>query len=222
MTIKTSRYFGVETKFDCSNRFDEHRVQTLMGEVPQTKTIVGLCNSDTVFYDVGAAIGTMGLFIAHFAKKVVLIEPDPVHANLLKRNIELNGFSNVDLYTLGVGNTNGDAQLYTDNKTNGMCPSCRSGLGHRKSVNISMRTLDSLFEETGVPTILKMDIEGFEYEALEGMTQSPQTLFIEIHPMHAHNPNLPARITELLSPRYKQSYLYKRNTEWLSKWELQQ
>ncbi len=220
MGVKISKYFGKETKFTCSNKFDEQRVQTLMGEVVQTQQIIRLYNSETLFYDVGAAVGTMGLHIAHFARKVVLIEPDPAHAKLLRENISINNFSNTVMFEVGVGNFEGNATLHTDGKTNGICPSCKGGLGHKGSISIDICTLDSLFEKTGVPDILKMDIEGYELEALLGMNKSPKYLFIEIHPHHAENLSLANDIKDLLSSRYRQSYLYNRKTELLSKWEL--
>jgi hypothetical protein len=48
-----------------------------------------------------------------------------------------------------------------------------------KSISVPMTTLDALIARHGVPTFIKIDIEGFEEEALMGLTQPVAALSFE-------------------------------------------
>ncbi|HAN30571.1 MAG TPA: FkbM family methyltransferase, partial [Myxococcales bacterium] len=46
---------------------------------------------------------------------------------------------------------------------------------------VCVTTLDSLIERFGIPSFIKIDIEGFELEALRGLSQAPPALSFEIN-----------------------------------------
>ena len=46
-------------------------------------------------------------------------------------------------------------------------------------VEVEVTTLDALIERYGVPTFLKIDVEGYELEALKGLSQSVRTVSYE-------------------------------------------
>lgn len=222
MVIKISKYFGQETKFDCSNRFDINRVQTLMGEAVQTQEIIKTCTKSSIFYDIGAAIGSVGLHAAHFCKQVIMLEPDSVHFEKLKINNALNGFSNTTILPYAVGEKDDSVILYTDNSTSGICPSIINSLGHKHHIQVKMITLDSLFAEYGVADILKIDVEGYEYQVLQNMAAKPQYIFLEIHPRHSGVENYVEIMSNLLKSKgYRLISSRNRNTELHTIWKIQ-
>ena len=142
--------------------------------------------------DLGANIGYYALMEAQLVGatgKIYAIEPEPGNIDLLKKNIEGNGFQNrfsISQYLVGDRNEIGKLQI--------------SALSNRHSVSmdgkgefleVPMTTLDTFMERNGLTPenidFLRMDIEGYEVIAFQGMSQlmsakTPLKIFIEFHP----------------------------------------
>jgi len=87
-----------------------------------------------------------------------------------------------------VSNQRGIATLYTDG-VEGNSPSLDQ-VGERGSVLVNTDSIDNAISESvlPLPTVVKMDIEGAEILAIQGMKKllssqdAPRCLFIELHP----------------------------------------
>lgn len=121
--------------------------------------------------DVGANIGVYTLLLARLAGpsgRVWAFEPEPENFALLERNVAQNGYGNVECVRKAVSDRSGAAEL-------GFCEEHRGDHrlfdpdpSHRR-VPIETVTLDAFFEPGARIDVLKMDIEGAEVAALEGM-----------------------------------------------------
>jgi len=145
-------------------------------------------------YDVGAFHGMLTLFFASRAKTVVCFEPNTVNRRRLMENLGLNGIGNVEVRDAGVGSRRetrrmvgsplmpGGASL--DEKT--AAELSRAGL-KTASEEISLVALDDEVAEAGLPApdFIKIDIEGWEIEALRGarntLASRKPALFLEMH-----------------------------------------
>jgi FkbM family methyltransferase len=154
----------------------------------------GLNLSGMTVYDVGAFHGLLTLFFASRAKAVVSFEPNTQNHKRLMENLTLNGIENVDVRKAGVGSrretrkmvgsplTPGGASV--DEKT--VAELLRSGLGTMIE-EISIITLDEEIPQAGlpVPDLVKIDVEGWELEALRGARLTLElhkpALFLEMH-----------------------------------------
>lgn len=103
--------------------------------------------------------------------KVFAFEPNPRHFALLVRNIEANGYSNVIPVKKAVSNKIGTANLFLDpeNKASNKIYNPHNG---SESITIDVTSLDEFFLGKEYPIeIIKMDIEGAEMAALQGMAK---------------------------------------------------
>lgn len=147
-------------------------------------------------WNVGANVGVYVLQLAHLvgpSGRVVAFEPAPGAADLLERNVALNGFTDrVTIVRAAVGESPGEVLFYVD----GASPMGRAGtpnpaLDHVTSVRVPVVTLDAVAQDRGrVPDAVVMDIEGFEVAALRaagavfsgaGAASRPWWI-VELHP----------------------------------------
>jgi len=141
--------------------------------------------------DIGANIGYFALIEARMVGdkgKVYAIEPDPRNIRLLKKNIEINNFSHIiKVYSVAISDQNGTDKFYLAKSSNNNSMIALSG----DYIEVDTFRLDDFLRENEIDKesidLIRMDIEGYEAKAIEGMTETLKTntrlkLFIEIHP----------------------------------------
>lgn len=153
-----------------------------------TETLQNTLREGDCVVDIGANIGYYALIEARSVGphgKVYAIEPVPHNMQLLEDSVRLNNYSNVETFQLAVGQQNGTLPLYISDHPNwsSFYPS-RNVVGR---VNVAVVTLDSFLKDKRRPSLIRMDVEGYEYEILKGMNDilestTPLRLFVEFHP----------------------------------------
>lgn len=181
---------GTKVLFETSSARDyqsiKHKVDS---ERPVLSDMVENLEENDVFYDIGAQ---NGLFSILAAKKIengacIAFEPFPKNIEMLEKNVKLN---DVELEAKEVALSNQDGEVeYTfssDDRslTNGTITG-RSDADN--TVNVDVRAGDSLVSESGLPepTVLKIDVEGEEYNVLKGLEKfiedNVQLIYLELH-----------------------------------------
>lgn len=134
--------------------------------------IYGPKPGDTIV-DVGAGCGTDTLVFSRVvgaAGRVVAIEAQPATFRLLRRTCELSALGNVDCLNVAVSDALGSARIEqkATHSENRLVMSGEAG----DTVQVQAATLDGLLAELGIGTVdfLKMNIEGAERLAMDGMT----------------------------------------------------
>jgi FkbM family methyltransferase len=146
-------------------------------EPETTRCLLDLLNPGDVFVDVGAHIGYYTLLGARAVGAeghVYAFEPAPSNLALLTRNIHANGYGDrVTVIPKAVGNRVGSVRLFLDPEDSGSNSLFIVSPARKDSVNVEATTLDEFFGQAGWPAIqvMKMDIEGSEKAALEGMRE---------------------------------------------------
>jgi FkbM family methyltransferase len=154
----------------------------------------GLNLSGMTVYDVGAFHGLLTMFFASRAKKVVCFEPNTQNHKRLSENLTLNGLKNVEVRKVGIGSRHetrrmaGSPIMPGGASVDGKTVEELLRTGPRTVVEeISIVTLDEEIPRSGLPKpdFIKIDIEGWEMEALRGARNTLDTcrpmLFLEMH-----------------------------------------
>lgn len=121
--------------------------------------------------DLGANIGLMTMELASLVGpggSVHAFEPDPENAALLEKNAGMNGFRHVRVRRAAVSNKNGTAKLYLNEDHRGDHRLYDSNDG-RKFTEVETVRLDDALKDLDRLDFVKMDIQGFEDRALDGM-----------------------------------------------------
>jgi FkbM family methyltransferase len=135
----------------------------------------------TVF-DVGAHQSVVAMMLAREvgeAGRVVALEPNPFNVRMAELNIESNGIKNIIELQAMVSASNGSGVMSFE--LNSRPVSSEPGSSGRK---VSSITIDELARRYGVPDVVFVDIEGFEFEALKAADEvmaHPADWCIELH-----------------------------------------
>ena len=142
-------------------------------ERPILEDLLDEIRPDDVFYDIGANIGLYSCLVADIVTEpVIAFEPHPANADRMEQNVELND-ADVSLFRCALADADGEAELsITLDKVgsagHSLVSDPNTSIG---SVTITKRHGDDLIAEEGVPqpTVLKIDVEGAEFEVLKGL-----------------------------------------------------
>lgn len=148
----------------------------------------------TVF-DIGGFEGTHALFFASCVGstgRVFTFEPHPQNREAIRACLERNGVSNVEVRDTAVGRRSERLEFaYPNDRGLGSAdPEIKSRLVHEHDVRrltLEVRTLDGEVAAGRLPdpNLVKIDVEGLEYDVLVGMTDIARRcqpmLFIEVH-----------------------------------------
>lgn len=129
---------------------------------------------DTVV-DAGANVGFFTIFMSKLVGEkgtVVAIEPDPRNRVKLKKNIDINDCQNVDIYNSPLSDETREVDFHLCFE-NGLSNMFNNSLvetgGVAETIRLMTRTLGDILKENDTPSFMKMDVEGAEKRALNGL-----------------------------------------------------
>ena len=167
--------------------------ETMMLEIIQK-----LVKPGWVVYDVGANVGYLTVLFAKLVGETGLVyafEPYPANVQRLKNNVELNHYTErVQVFQSAVGKREGTVDFYIGasddtGKIEGIISEKEKMNGEK--ISVPCIALDEFIIQAGnrPPQLVKMDIEGAEVLAMQGMLdlvwKVKPVLLIEIHGLAA-------------------------------------
>jgi FkbM family methyltransferase len=167
--------FGMTYLGEKRNLIDAHILKYGAHEKPELyflRSVIG----GGVFLDVGANTGQHSLFMSRYAKEIHAFEPyEPVLARF-REMVKLNGITNVAIHPMGLGSEDAKLPFYEPPPDNQGVGSFVQGWDGNKASGKALAIVngDRELKRLGVGRIdlVKMDIEGYEKPALEGLRET--------------------------------------------------
>jgi FkbM family methyltransferase len=125
-----------------------------------------------LFIDVGANVGTFSILGGLTGANVVAFEPVEETFKALSANLRLNGLhSQVEARRIGIASMRGTLEFTAEEDSTNHVAGGRWPDGNQKIVAVEVTTLDDALKDLA-PTMLKIDVEGYETEVIRGATQT--------------------------------------------------
>ncbi len=168
--------------------------------------------------DIGANIGYYALMERQLLGEeglIVAVEPGLHTAELLKKNIALNGHSNIHVLQMGLSDKTGERTFFVS-------PLSNLSSFHRESaihpsdaeVKVETRSVPEIMKDFGSPDLIRMDVEGHEVEIINGMLDaiesgemSPMIIFEPHIRKYGPDHDIEAPIKRLFAAGYKTRYV---------------
>ncbi len=167
-----------------------------------------------IFYDIGANVGAYSILASVNAKaKTISIEPIPATFSILTQNVYINNAENkITVLNIGLADITGSLIFTTDADTVNHVKSESENQVNCERVEVS--TLDEVTAKYEIPEVLKLDVEGFEYQVLNGglktlSNQKLKAIIIELNGSGCRYGYDDSFIIKLLLENGFSSYSYK-------------
>jgi FkbM family methyltransferase len=152
-----------------------------------------LSPGDTVF-DIGAHLGTRARAMRRAGARVIALEPQALFARFLKRTLPRD----IIFVEAAAGRSESETQmavssrhptvssLRTDFVTGATVAPGFEHVRFDATQSVQVVTLDGLIRDYGSPRYIKIDVEGFEWEVLSGLSEPVPMVSVEYLPSFVH------------------------------------
>lgn len=179
----TTNFFGLEYDGNLSNNIDYAIYFYGAFEKPllyfMRDSLQSIAGHEGVFVDVGANVGQHSLFMSQLARDVIAFEPyAPVRERLLHQ-IRLNALRNITVEPMGLSNESTRQAFYAptgDNAGIGSFDASTTEKGNTLLGDLELIRGDEYFAQNPPDYlhVMKIDVEGFEKPALQGLQKTLQ------------------------------------------------
>jgi FkbM family methyltransferase len=150
-------YFGDETILSVIKKTSDHKKVFLL--------------------DCGSNYGFYSFYVASLSadNQVLAFEASPKTSNTFKANLELNNFRNIDYRNLAISEVPGKFISFYESHNDWESSATHNKFKNNKIVNIETTTIDKELSKKDLDNfvvIIKLDIEGNEFNAIQGGSQT--------------------------------------------------
>ncbi len=183
-------------------------------EEQETKLVTKILRQlpeDYIFIDIGANSGYYGIMSSFISSKskTYSFEPLKEHCDLIRESAKINQLNNIEINEHALGKRNEDKNIYIAGSGTTLI---KDFTGDIRGVNkIVIKRLDDVILQKNISNahFIKIDVEGFEFEVLQGATKMIEKfkpiLFIEI----CHTKNGNGR--KYINPNFRNTFIFLEN-----------
>lgn len=200
--IMTMEVRGISSQFYIQTpgelRILESRGGGGYGEQHILEQLLSSLHPGDVVYDIGSHVGLYTVFLAKAVGsggQVIAFEPENQNYEHLLNNLKLNNLPNVRAFRKALGDKDGEEKLYLGEDTG------NSSLiqPHGRETNYELVELakgDRFIkaENLPIPKMVKIDVEGYEYNVIEGLCHTLAQPTCELVCCEVHPTLLPAGV----------------------------
>ena len=145
-----------------------------------------------IYFDIGAHVGNRVRTAANLGARVIALEPNPTLAAFLHR--WYGNSDSISILQQGIGEHKGTATLFISEQTPTVSSLSDSWIATvrqdpsfeqvrwESKITAEITTLDALVDNFGLPAFCKIDVEGYELQALRGLSAPLPALSFEYLP----------------------------------------
>ena len=148
-------------------------------EDAELKVLSNHLKPDSVFIDIGANFGLYSLIASQYISEkgtIFSFEPFPENYKSLCTNLSLNNLQRITAENTAVGSETGTLKLYYNSQEKNLGMVSSNQTQNSDFMTVNKTCLDDYLKSKSLEkiTFIKIDVEGFEYEVLQGMKQTLQ------------------------------------------------
>jgi len=150
------------------------------------KNFLAHCGTTMLLFDLGAHFGLFSLAAAQFGGRAVAVDPSPVAARMMARQVKLNRCADrVQILQAAVSDAPGQLNMLSAGVFSDGYFRLVRGRSTKELSPAKATTIDQMAQEIGTPTHIKVDVEGHEAAVLRGggatLRSASPILFLELH-----------------------------------------
>jgi FkbM family methyltransferase len=134
---------------------------------------------NSLCFDIGSNIGEKTEALLRAGMRVVAVEPQPLCVKEIEARCK--GYDNLKICQTAVGAELGEAQLYLSDIFHASSSLDSNWGPNHGSITVPLTTLDALISEFGHPDYCKIDVEGYEFNVIQGLTKAISLISFEFH-----------------------------------------
>jgi len=152
----------------------------------EMQSFLSECSDKMHLFDLGAHFGIFSLVAASYGAKSIAVDPSPIAVRMIQIQTRLNGATDrIQIERAAVGEAAGTIEMLSSGVfTDGFFRVVR-GKPRNDAKKVNVTTVDELTKRYGLPTLIKIDVEGHEAPVLRGardtLSRCSPILFIELH-----------------------------------------
>ena len=149
-------------------------IYTGLHEFSEMGFLLHFLRKEDLFFDIGANVGSYSVLSGGcIGTRTVAFEPVLSTFVWLQKNIKVNGLNEtVKTYQIGLGRNKGVLHFTKSYDTVNHVVLNPENKRSEEIMEVRVEDFDTIAGNEGIPNLVKIDVEGFETEVLNGMSQS--------------------------------------------------